>query len=114
MERIANSAFGLWRICVSAFFVEPFCGVDTNSLFASRYGSGRKKIVITTPAKAKVVAEIKYGPTSLGNAKNSAKLPAGSIKFGPVTAPIVEPHTTNESCLALVSLVARSIATNRA
>ena len=71
-------------------------------------------MVITTAAKANVVAEIKQGPTRRGKLKNSAKFPAGSIKFGPVTAPIVEPHTTKESCFALVSLLAKSIAANRA
>ena len=44
----------------------------------------------------------------------SAKFPAGCIKFGPATAPIVEPQTTNESCFALDSSVAKSIAANLA
>ena len=55
-----------------------------------------------------------YGPTSAGRLKCSAKRPAGSIKLGPATAPIVEPHTTKESCLARVSFVAKSIAAKRA
>ena len=59
MDMIANKAFGLWRMCFSAFLVEPFSLLVTESLFASKYGSGRKKTVITTAAKANVVAEIK-------------------------------------------------------
>ena len=55
-----------------------------------------------------------YGPTSDGNPKLSAIRPDGSIKFGPATAPIVEPHTTSESCLALLSGVAKSMAANLA
>ena len=40
--------------------------------------------------------------------------PEGCIKLGPDTAPIVDPHTTKESCLARVLSVARSIAAKRA
>ena len=60
------------------------------------------------------MAEIMYGPTSAGRLKYSAKRPAGSIKLGPATAPIVDPQTTNESCFARVSSVAKSIAAKRA
>ena len=69
---------------------------------------------MTRTARARVTAEIKYGPVSLGSPNDSAKFPEGSIKFGPETAPIVDPQTTNESCLARFSFVARSIAANLA
>ena len=65
-------------------------------------------------ASIKVVAETTYGPTSLGKLKLSARFPAGSIKFGPATAPTVDPQTTNESCLARVSSVDKSTAANLA
>ena len=61
-----------------------------------------------------MTAETTYGPTNLGKPSSSATFPAGSIKFGPATAPTVEPHTTKESCLARVSFVARSTAAKRA
>ena len=38
----------------------------------------------------------------------------GSIKLGPVTAPIVEPHTTSDNCFARFDSVAKSIAAKRA
>ena len=57
---------------------------------------------MTRVANARVVAEIKYGPTKRGKPKFSAKLPAGCIKLGPATAPIVEPQTTNDNCFARV------------
>ena len=55
-----------------------------------------------------------YGPTRLGNPKLSAIRPEGSIRLGPVTAPIVEPQTTSDNCFARLSSVARSIAAKRA
>ena len=69
---------------------------------------------MTSDAKAKVVIETMYGPTNLGNPNASAMLPEGCIKLGPDTAPIVDPQTTMESCLARVESVARSIAAKRA
>ena len=63
---------------------------------------------------ARVKAAMKYGPTSFGRPKAAANTPDGSIKFGPVTAPIVEPQTTNDKSLDLFSGVAKSIAANLA
>ena len=57
---------------------------------------------------------MKYGPTNFGKPKASANTPDGSIKFGPVTAPIVEPQTTKDKSLDLFSGVAKSIAANLA
>jgi hypothetical protein len=101
-------------MCDKAFVVDPRSLLVTVELFATKYGSGRKKKSTTTAANPNVRAEIKYGPTNRGSEKYSARFPDGSIKFGPATAPMVEPHTTKESCRARLSSEAKSIAAKRA
>ena len=64
--------------------------------------------------KPRAIVDKRYGPTNCGKPRLKATDPAGCIRFGPATAPIVEPQTTKDNCLARVSLVAKSTAANLA
>ncbi len=52
-----------------------------------------------------------YAPASGSTPAEPGKAPAGAMRFGPVTAPIVEPHTTKPMADARRSGRARSAAT---
>ena len=103
-------------MCFSAERVDSrgFVAVPSTALFAVKKGSGFRNNWITITESASVKAAMKYGPTNFGRPNAEANTPDGSIKFGPVTAPIVEPQTTKDKSLDLFSGVARSIAANLA
>ena len=50
-------------------------------------------------------------PASGGSPNDSATMPAGATRLGPLTAPIVVPHTTVAIVLARCSAGTRSAAT---
>jgi hypothetical protein len=77
---------------------------------ATSSGSGRSITPTTTAASTMPIEASANGPVSSGMPSRSAKAPAGPVRLGPATAPIVVAQTTVESDWARRSAAARSVA----
>ena len=94
---IAANTRGRTTICAT---LAPPPGVSATVTGARLAGSGRSETSVSSAAAVTKMIGTPYVPARRGRLKISAASPAIVTRFGPTTAPNVEPHTTSPIAVA--------------